>query len=269
MRIRGLTIAVGDWYARTLGIVLARNMRHLSECLVVTSPADDAVKAVVARVPGARILETDAFTRPDARGVVPRFNKGLAMEEGFDSLGREGWILIWDSDCLFPDDVPFDRVQAGKLHGCKRRILENPGRWRPDFDWNNCPQARDGGPIGFFQLFQGEDPVLKDRRPWYDVSFSHAGGGDAYFLRLWPSRQHVMLPFDVLHLGPRDTHWFGTDATGKDMMAAFVTRNGWTRRNPNVDRTAVDRVGEIQDRLVVPGYQPSGFELPFVKRSRP
>jgi hypothetical protein len=266
--IRGITIAVGDWYARTLEVCLARNLRHLTSCVVVTSPADSAVKEVVAGVPGARLFETDAFTRPDANGVVPRFNKGLAMEEGLDFLGREGWIWIWDADVIFPDEVPLERLQPGKLFGCTRRILEDPSRWRPSLEWSNCARARDGGPIGFTQIFHAADPAIKGRRPWYDVSFAHAGGGDAYFMRLWPRTSWVTLPFDVLHLGPRDSHWFGADAEGRDLMAAFVVRNGWTRRSPCVDRSAVERVGEIVERVEVPGYDKSTFELPFVQRAK-
>lgn len=265
--MRGITIAVGEWYARTLEICLARNMRHLSECLVVTAPGEDLVKSVVERVPGARIFETDAFTRPDANGQKPRFNKGLAMEEGLDALVREGWIWIWDADCLFPDSVPLELLKPGHLHGCYRRILEDPTRWRPNLEWSACPRTKDGGPIGYTQIFQAEDPMLR-RRPWYDVSFGHAGGGDAFFLRLWPRGRHVILPFDVLHLGTRDTNWFGTSPEGREIMAAFIVRNGWLRRNPQVDRSAVERVTEIVDRLEVPGYAPSTFELPFVQRTR-
>lgn len=261
--IRGITIAVGEWYARTLEICLVRNMRHMTECLVVTTPQDDAVKAVVAKVPGARVFETDAFTRHGAR-----FNKGLGIEEGFDALGRHGWLWIWDADCLAPDHFPQDNLRPGFLHGCTRRILEDPRRWSPSLDWRVCPQARDGGPIGYCQVFQADDPVLAHRRPWYDVSFAHAGGGDAAFMGLWPKSRHAMLPMDVLHLGPRDTHWFGVDQEGKDMMSAFVVRNGWERRNPRVDRTAVDRVGAIVERVEVPGYAPSSFELPFVRKAR-
>lgn len=260
--IRGITISVG--YAFTLGITLVRNMRHLAECVVVTSPEDTATQEVASKVPGVRVLVSDAGTRHGAR-----FNKGLLMEAGLDFLGRDGKILIHDADILLPDVVPFDQFREGCLHGCRRRILEDPRRWRADLDWSACPPARDGGPIGYAQLFDASDTALRDRRPWYDVSFGHAGGGDAAFMRHWPPSKYVMLPMDVLHLGPRDTNWFGADQDGRDMMAAFIVRNGWTRRNPQVDRAAAARVNpaDIVHRVEVPGYEPSQFELPFVQRS--
>lgn len=259
--IRGVTVSVG--YGDILAITLPRNMRHFAECVVVTSAEDARTQEVARSVPGVRLSVTDAFTRHGAR-----FNKGLALEEaGFDVMGRHGWICIHDADILFPDNVPLDRLRPGCLHGCQRRMLEDPRRWRPDLEWTACPIGKDGGPIGYCQIFHAHDPVIKDRRPWYDVSFGHAGGGDAAFLHHWPRERHVMLHMDVLHLGPRDRNWFGTDQTGVDMMAAFIVRNGWTRRNPRVDRTAAERAGEIPHRVTVPGYAPSTFELPFVQRA--
>ena len=100
------------------------------------------------------------------------------------------------------------------------------------------------------------------------MSFSHAGGGDAYFMTHWDRSRLSVLNMDVLHLGPKDTNWFGTSPEARDVMAAYVVRNGWDRSHPLVDRTADARVGEIVERVTVPGYEPSGYELPFVLRSR-
>ena len=262
--IRGITIAVGHWYAQTLSLCLPKNLRHLTECVVVTSPQDIAVAALVRDLPGTRLHVTDAFTRHGAS-----FNKGLAMEEGLDVLGRhDGWVLIHDADIMLPDAVPWSLARPGFLNGARRRMLERPSLFRDDLRWDTLPISRDGGPIGFFQLFQAEDPCLTGKRPWYDVSFAHAGGGDAYFLNHWPNSRRAVLPFDCLHLGPRDSHWFGLEPDQRDVMRAFIVRNGWTHSHPNIDKTAADRVGPIKDRVEVPGYPPSGFELPFVKRAK-
>jgi len=258
--IRGITIAVGAPYAFTLGICLPRNMRHFSECTVVTTPDDHAVKAVASKVPGVRVVETDEFFAHGAK-----FNKGLAMERGFSEMGRHGWIWIWDADCLFPDFVPFERLQFGKLHGCRRRILQDPRRWHTGLPWSACPPCRNEGPIGFTQIFHADDPVVKDRQPWYDVSFGHAGGGDAAFLRHWTGDKHVALPMDVLHLGPRDTNWFGTDEASRQLMSEFVVRNRWTKRRPELNGKHPDESVSIPHRVHVPGYGISDFELPFVR----
>jgi hypothetical protein len=72
----------------------------------------------------------------------------------------------------------------------------------------------------------------------------------------------------VLHLGPKDSHWFGTGPEAQDMMRAFIVRNGWAPSHPGVDLSADNRVGPLVERVEVPGYPPSNFELPFVMRHR-
>lgn len=261
--IKAITVSVG--YGDALAITWARNMRHFTESVVVSSPEDTRTHEVARSIPGTRLSITDAFTRHGAR-----FNKGLALEEaGFDVLGCEGWVAIVDADILLPDSLPLASLDPAKLHGCKRRILENPGAWHPGLDWSKLPIAMDGSsPIGYTQIFNAHSPFLRDKRPWYDVSFAHGGGGDAYFMCHWPREKLEVLDVDVLHLGVPDQHWFGTDREGKDMMAAFVHRNGWGRAMRKSDPTAVHRVGPIVERVQVPGYAPSNYELPFVRRAQ-
>lgn len=258
--IRGITISVGEWYASTLNICLVRNQRHWVESLVVTAPGDPSVK-VARRVPGTRVLESDAGTRYGAK-----FNKGLLMEEGLDALGRHGQIMIVDADVLLPDSLPFERFRPDALNGARRRILEDPAKWRPDLDWRMLPLHPDGGPIGFCQWFSADAPSIKDKRPWYDVTFPHAGGGDAFFMTHWAKKE--VLPFEVLHLGPVDTNWMGADQEGRDLMAKYVHHNGWQRAMKKHAPEAVARAGELPGRIEVPGYPPSTFDLPFERRAK-
>lgn len=261
--LRGITVAVGEWYARTLEICLVRNMRHLVECWVVTKPGDPCVE-VARAVPGVRVVETDAFTR---HGAI--LNKGLALEETFDAMGRRGWCWIWDADCLWPDAIPLDRLDPAALHGARRRVLEDPAAWHPGLDWSGLRHSHDGGPIGHTQIFHADAPALRGARPWYDVSFGHAGGGDAAFIEHWKRARQpiVMLPMEVLHLGPVDRHWFGADREGQDMMGRFVTENGWRKAAARFTAEEVERAGEPVHRVEVPGYPPSSYELPFVRRA--
>lgn len=261
MEIRGITIACGEWYARTLEVCLWRNMRHLSECVVVTSPDDAEVQAVASRIPGVRVCVTDAMYRHGAR-----FNKGLAFEEGFDFLGRHGWILIHDADVIFPNDLPLDRCIPTRLYGCHRRIVRDPNDWTPEADWRQWPRLRDNAPIGFFQLFHAS--AVADKRPWYDVSFAHAGGGDAAFMQHWRRNDWIMLPCDVLHLGPVDLNWMGVDDEARKLMAKYVYQNGWRRGMANFTPDDVEQAGELPGRINVPGYPESTFELPFERRAK-
>jgi hypothetical protein len=259
--IRGLTVVVGAWYARTHAICAARNMRHLVETVVVT---DAATAPLLADVPGQRVHVTDAFTRADANGAVPLFNKGLAIEEAWPVLGRHGWLLVLDGDVLLPDYLPAEGIRPGTLYGARRRILADPAAWHPGLDWSACEPVNDGGqPIGFCQLFHAADPALAGVRPWYDVTYPHAGGGDAAFMARWPAERRALLPMEVLHLGPIDTHWYGSDEAGKALMAALVNAHHWHRSALIGRPEAAARAASLPGRLVVPGYEPSTFRLPF------
>jgi hypothetical protein len=259
MNVRGITISVN--YADLLAITLPRNMRHLTECLVITTADDVQTQRIAAVVPGVRTYITDAFTRYGAY-----FNKGLAMEEGFEVLGRSGQILIWDADCLFPQSIPWGLLKVNALNGAHRRICTPVTRWSDGCNWDEFPPHADGGPIGFFQCFCADD--LNGKRPWYHVGYPHAGGCDAYFIGHWEASRRHVLPFHVLHLGQVDQHWFGTSAEARDRMGAYVHRMGWRGAMRLHHRSCEERVGPLIERVEVPGYPNSDFMMPFERRMK-
>lgn len=261
MSLRGLTVSVN--YGDMLCLTLARNMRHLAECWVITTVEDTRTHQVACSVPGVKLHVTDAFTRHGAM-----FNKGLAIEECFEVMGRHGQLLIWDADILFPDEFPLAQFRPGFLHGAHRRIVADPATWKPQTDWRTYPYAKDGGPIGFFQWFSADDPAIKDRRPWYNVNYPHAGGGDAFFMDHWSPANRCVLLVDCLHFGLIDKNWFGISPEGRDMMSAYAHRMRWRRAMQGADPTAVDRVGELPDRVDVPGYATSTYMMHFERRAK-
>jgi hypothetical protein len=272
MNTRGLIVSVG--FDDLLALTLPRAMRHLTQCLIVTSPDDHATQAVARSVPGARLFITDAFTRHGAP-----FNKGLAVEEALDDFGREGWLLIFDADVIIPDDADWSAAHPGHLHGARRVILENPADWRPDLAWRHRPAWRDDPAIGYFQLFHADAPAVRDRRPWYDPTFAHAGGCDAHFRELWPRAQTRILPFPVLHLGPVATNWYGRAAPRLDgaplpdaarnlaMMNGHIHEFGWTWARPHMDRAAIAAAPPAPHRVAVPGYSTTAYEMPHIRHA--
>jgi len=200
MNVRGLVVCVQ--YDDILSITLPRNMQHLDDCLVVTSPADKDTQRLADSL-GAKWFATDAFYRNSAR-----LNKGLAIEQAFDALGH-GWILIWDADILLPFSLPDFQPRLGCLYTARRRILTDYSQWRSHLvDWSGLPLRPENHFYGYFQLFHADDPVLKSR-PWYGIDYTHAGGGDDVFQKRWPANRKLRPPFEVLHLGPCDANWFG------------------------------------------------------------
>jgi len=250
--VRAIVVCVN--YADILAITLPRNARHFEEVLVVSTPQDTATASTVNSVPNAKLYCTEAFTRYGAK-----FNKGLALEEGFDALGRDGWICIHDADIVLPD--VWDGVEGitpGKLYSAPRRICTDPKAFRPQ-PWATFPPTRDIVFPGYFQLFHANDLALLPL-PWYDVTFKHAGGGDGFFQSRWPKERKVRLPFDVLHLGPRDTNWFGrgNDEDMRAFRAADWRRRGQGFRPLIHGRThsCIWLASDYAEHVEVPGHEP-------------
>lgn len=248
--MNSLTVCVG--YSDLLAITLPRNTRHFARTLVVTSREDTKTVALVESMPDfprrIQYFKTDAFTRHEAT-----FNKGLALEEAFDVVGRHDWLCVWDADTLMPNFPTYLRPANKEfLYSAPRRILHDPKQWSPVLDWNTVPIVYESRPTtfpGYFHLFHADAQVLKEPgEPWYDVCYSHAGGGDGFFQSRWPKGRKVRLPDPVLHLGPRDTHWFGLTEEALMENVRYRRAKGWVR--------GVPADPAYQERVRVPGYTP-------------
>jgi hypothetical protein len=181
--------------------------------LVVTAPHDEETKRVVASVPNAHLYITDAFYRQGAD-----FNKGLAMEEGFDILGRNDWITIFDADTLLPQQLRWQdfKLARGNLYVPPRRLLIDPRLYRNDLDWSELPLKHEPGEYpGYCQIFHAEDPILTVR-PWYGTDWRHAGGCDSVFQQHWPPELKKRPPFEVLHIGEDGKNWYGRATMRRD-----------------------------------------------------
>ncbi|OHB83796.1 MAG: hypothetical protein A2V98_19855 [Planctomycetes bacterium RBG_16_64_12] len=196
-------IVVSVEYDDLLAITLPRNATHFERILVVTSPADEATQDLVSRTSNAEVHTTDAFYRHGAA-----FNKGLALEEGFEVLGRDGWLVVWDADIVMPQPMDLEAIEVGNLYSPHRRMCRNLAEWQGQIHWKKWPIQGDREHAGYFQLFHGQDPVLR-QRPWYGTDWRHAGGCDSDFQAKWPNQRRRRLSFEVLHLGVEHVNWHG------------------------------------------------------------
>lgn len=203
--MNGIVVSVD--YAGELALTLPRASPHFDRIVVISTPQDHATAAVVRSIPNAELFLTDAFYR---RGAL--FNKWLALEEGFDRLGREGWVVVMDADVVVPKNCGQALaavVQSGCLYTPRRRMLYEPAGVDVDrLDWKTLPLHQDTEFAGYFQCFSCDDPVL-GRPPWWDVNWRHAGGADSYFAMKWKRRNQVRPNFEVLHLGVDGANWCG------------------------------------------------------------
>lgn len=261
---KGVVVCVG--YDDLLAVTLPTILPHVESLTVVTDFDDRRTAALVKQAQRCggtvELLCTDAFYR---HGAV--FNKGLAIEEAFDFIGRSGWILVLDADILLPPAMgalDVRRLNPAVLYGAPRRICDPPEAYRSDKPWGKYPAGKDKEHAGYFQLFHASAPSIAEQ-PWYDVHFTHAGGGDGYFQSRFPAQRKAYLPFEVLHLGPRDQNWFGRvtprldgalvegAARARTLMRSFLGWKGWVR-------TGV-RPSSFDERVEVPGYRKTGWKL--------
>jgi len=235
--MQGLTVCVN--YSHLLKITARYLLRHLDRLLIITSH-DDPDTIDLARSLGSRvkILQTDAFY---LRGA--HFNKGLAIEKGFDALGREGWIMVVDSDIVLPWDTCFESFKVGNLYSPWRRLVSvdqysKPGAWT----WKELHVFPDQELAGYCQIFNADDPVLQ-KRPWYGTDWKHAGGCDSVFEQLWAHENKVRPSWSVLHLGEASTigrNWCGVSDEKRLLTSQLMDRR---RRTNTRDGERLDCKG--------------------------
>ena len=259
--MNGLVVCVNFW--DLLAITLPRNARFFDEVLVVTTPDDYRTQSVVgAGPPNVNVYCTDVFTKNGAT-----FNKGAAVEEGLDVLGREGWLCLFDADIVIPsvgsvtirstgsvpwksggtwpiqidsmDDIAEEYLTPEFLYAPRRRNLLDPRQWQKYIDpesWTSLPYSPDFEFGGYFHLFHASDPALGPP-PWYATNWRHAGGYDSDFIMHWPREKHLHLPFEVLHLGEDGKNWWGRVAPYLD----GTHPTGGEAAKQRTDRMWIDR----------------------------
>ncbi len=213
LRLEAVTACVG--FDDVLDVALAHNHPHLDTMIVVTSHEDRATH-LVARKHGAICVQTDLF-RKNGRG----FNKGAAINVGFDRFQYHGWRLHLDADILLPDNfrrVLFNHthLDTNSIHGADRvdvigldeldalkaqlakepqhawSSFLNPSHHRP-LSPRYIDLLRGYVPIGFFQLWHAST-----HKP-YPYSLGTAAHDDVMFAALWPQSHRRHLPTVVCY----------------------------------------------------------------------
>jgi glycosyltransferase involved in cell wall biosynthesis len=217
LRLEAVTTCVG--FDDLLDVTLSANHPHLDTMIVVTSHEDSRTQQV-ARKHGAICVQTDLF-RKNQRG----FNKGAAINAGFNRFQYHGWRLHLDSDIILPDNFRrllfnhshldrnclygADRVDVigrGELSLLARKVAASPQHnWSV---WIDPKQPRQVGhrfvdtlsgyvPLGFFQLWHAS---TQKSYPW---SLGDAAHDDVSFAMQWASEHRRLLPTAVCyHLCP-------------------------------------------------------------------
>lgn len=225
LRLEAVTVCVG--FDDLLDYSLSLNHGHFDHYIVVTSH-DDKKTHMVAAHHGVTCVPTDLFTKNERV-----FNKGAAINAGFNYFQYHGWRLHIDSDIVLPNK--FRQILFNHSH------LEQDclyGADRVDIEGNDIPSLRDhihdvpqhrlrflvdpshdrrlnavlGGrmvttlegytPLGFFQLWHAS---CQKRYPY---SIGTAAHDDTMFSQLWPVSKRRLLPSVVCyHICPQGSGW--------------------------------------------------------------
>lgn len=195
--MKAIIVCVDYW--DYLSLTLPLNKHHFSEILVVTS-FNDINTQEVCKECNVQFHCTDSFYKFGAH-----FNKWLALEEGLDVLGRNGWLCILDADIVWPEAITMPRLEIGKLYAPKRRMSPN---LIPESHWKNHALWHLPEFSGYTQIFNADDPVL-GTAPWHELNWLHAGGADTAFQAKWKPDNRIRTPWECLHIGPHGANWCG------------------------------------------------------------
>ena len=209
LRIEAVTTCVG--FDDFLDVTLSRNHGQVDTLIVVTTHDDKATQSV-GRKHGATVVQTDLFKKNGRN-----FNKGAAINAGFNYWQYHGWRLHLDCDVILPDQfrrVLFnhthldqnciygaDRIdivgknalaQVGAQHS-QGMLVKPPSVGYPGYRFVHNLDGYQ--PLGYFQLWHAST-----QKP-YPYSVGTAAHDDLMFASLWPHSHRRLLPsLFVYHL---------------------------------------------------------------------
>jgi hypothetical protein len=218
-----------------LDVTLSENHAHFDNVIVVTTHADKATQNV-ARNHSATCVTSDLFFK-NGRS----FNKGAAINAGFDYFQYHGWRMHLDADILLPDSfrrILFNHshLEQHCLYGADRvnivgnqairalvgrpqsqhhhKLLVGESGDRGDFGHRLVCSLRGYLPLGFFQLWHSSC-----QKP-YPYSLGTAAHDDMMFSALWPHhcRRHLatVLCYHLCPTKPRiGQNWDGHRTIGR------------------------------------------------------
>lgn len=208
LRLEAVTVCVG--FDDLLDISLGLNHPHLDTQIVVTSH-DDAKTHKCARKHGAVLVVTDLFKKNERT-----FNKGAAINAGFNYFQYRGWRLHLDADIVLPSNARrllYNHTPLDKncIYGADRTNVvgkdEIAALRNPDHPKNRLVREHlhrpiyrrymhpldDYCPIGYFQLWHAS------KHKSYPYSLGTAAHDDTMFSAQWPREDRLHLTTLIVH----------------------------------------------------------------------
>ncbi len=207
LRLEVVTVCVG--FDDMLDVTLGLNMAQVDHMIVVTSHEDKRTHKVINKH-GATMVQTDLFKKHGRN-----FNKGAAINAGFNWFNFFGWRMHLDADIALPDNfrrVLFNRTHLdpeciygadrmdivglkslSKLRASPQHLYGSHVRIEAPLAHRFIDPLNGYVPIGFFQLWHASS----HRR--YPHSLGTAAHDDTMFSSQWKERHRRHLPTVVCH----------------------------------------------------------------------
>ncbi len=219
LRLEGVMTSVG--FDDVLDVTLGFNHPHFDTLIVVTSH-DDRKTQKVCQKHGVTCVQTDLFKKNGRN-----FNKGAAINAGFNYFQYHGWRMHLDCDIILPSNFKrvlfnhstlhpanlygFDRIDVIGKQGLKDFLPHYYGqhdgmkvsasfgaishRWVDNLEGHLI--------LGFAQLFH-----CSCQKP-YPYSLGNAAHDDLIFSALWGKENRIHLPTLVLYHLVTETPYIG------------------------------------------------------------
>lgn len=200
------TVMVCVNYADFLSLTLPFNKKHFNNIVVVTDK-DDYNTQDICNTHNVNCIKTDRLYEEGAK-----FNKGKAINDGISVLTRKEWVLITDADMIMPKDLRVKlenkKLDQNHIYGTSRLICPNYNEWLSYLEdesiclnWKHQKRRINIG-VGFFQLVNSNNEIIKGHTNWYSEKFAHCARSDRYFWRSFPESARKKLKDIIpIHLG--------------------------------------------------------------------
>jgi hypothetical protein len=216
MKIEACLVCVD--YADYLEHTLPRNKDYFDDIAIVTVDRDEETKKVCDDN-GVRYVISDRLYEDDAK-----FNKGKALNDGWNTMSRSDWLCTFDADIILQDNfrdlIEKEELNPECIHGTKRlkiRYYDDFLLWEKGIDIKMSKKDPCYA-SGFFQLFNIGSSRITDRDAIYPEEITSALADIKFRSRWaekWGEMSDEMIFLDtyithVIHL-PHHRHDLGDD----------------------------------------------------------
>jgi hypothetical protein len=197
-------------YSDYLEETINYNTNIFDNIYVITTPEDILTQKICSLYNNITIYKTSIFTKH-----ASSFNKGAALNEGLKLMPKNQWILVGDSDCIYPECIKKEikNLDKNKLYSYPRHNVKNKKHLQDIFCHSYPPILLKNKNVktilGYCQIFHSSS-FFFNKNPHYSTRYKNASRSDIAFSSKWPRQQKQVLNCGyVLHLGETGINWSG------------------------------------------------------------